>query len=69
MTLIAVACLILGALFLWRFFKLKKEKESEEKGFIVIGATLLAIWLFPGAALLIVGLVLIAIFGGCGGCM
>ena len=72
MSLLAIACIVLAALFLWRFFSLKKKKEeeAEEKGFVVIGTTILAVWLFPGSALLIIGLILIAVlFGGCGGCM
>ena len=66
MLTIAIICIVLAVLLLWRWRVLKK-REKEEKGFIVLGTTLLLIYLFPGAALLIVGLVLIALLGGgCG---
>lgn len=66
MLTVGLVCIVVAFLLLWRWQHLKKKKE-EEKDFIVLGTTLLLIYLFPGAALLIVGLVLIAIFsGGCG---
>jgi len=58
MSLLAILLIVLGLIFLGRYFYLKKQAE-EQKDFVVIGTTLLMIWLFPGAALLIIGLVII----------
>ena len=37
----------------------KLHSLEEQKDFVVLGTTLLLVWAFPGAALLIIGLVLI----------
>lgn len=55
---LAVLAILVGLLFLGKFFYDKKKAE-EQKDFVVLGATMFLIWLFPGAALLIIGLVLI----------
>jgi len=58
MLTVAILAIIAGLLFLGKFFYDKKQAE-QQKDFVVLGTTMLLIWLFPGAALLIIGLVLI----------
>tara|TARA_Y100000034_G_scaffold136776_1_gene215661 strand:- start:1970 stop:2251 length:282 start_codon:yes stop_codon:yes gene_type:complete len=53
--------MILGSLFfLGRYFYLKKKAE-EERNFVVIGTSLLLLWLFPGSALFILGAIILLI--------
>ena len=58
--MLALLCIIVGAFLLGRSFA---RKEDKEKGFIVVLGGLLLIWFFPGIALLIIGLILLALFG------
>lgn len=58
MFLLATLFLVLGVIFLGRYFYLKKQAE-ENKNFVVLGSTLILCWMFPGAALMIIGLVIL----------
>jgi len=58
--MLALLCVIIGAFLLGRSFA---RKEDKEKGFIVVLGGLLLIWLFPGVALFIIGIVLLSLFG------
>ena len=63
--MIALICIILGILLVAKSFAKTNDKE---KGFVLLlGGTLLMIWFFPGAALLIVGVVMLMLFGFGGG--
>jgi vacuolar-type H+-ATPase subunit I/STV1 len=59
--MIALLCIIIGAMLLGKSLA---RKEDKEKGFIVIlGGAILLFCFFPGLAILIVGLILLAMFG------
>lgn len=60
LALVGGLAMMMGLLCLGRWYYLRKQEE-EKKDFVVIGTTLFLIWLFPGAALVIIGLVLIAL--------
>ncbi len=55
---LAILAILVGLLFLGKYFY-DTQRKTEQKKFIVLGTTLLLVWAFPGAALLIIGLVLI----------
>jgi hypothetical protein len=59
MIIFASLLILIGLLCLGRWYYLKKQRQQKE--FVVFGAVLLSIWLFPGATLIIIGLVLIAL--------
>lgn len=61
--IIAAVC-ILGSLALLGLYFKKKREEEEKKGFIVIAGTILFVYLFPSAALFIIGLVCLLILLG-----
>lgn len=62
--IIAVIC-ILAALGLMGMFFKKKKEEEEKKGFLVIAGSIIFIYLFPSAALFVIGaLCLMALLGG-----
>ena len=61
--ILGIVCIVLGLILGIRAICLKK-KEKEQKGFIVIAGTILLIYMFPSVGLIILGLVLLAIFGG-----
>lgn len=60
MMLLGILALILGLIFLGRYFYLKK-KAKEEKGFVIIATVALVIWLFGGSGLMILGIALLAL--------
>jgi hypothetical protein len=66
MLIAAIVSIIVGLLLLWKG-KTKQKEQKEQKGFVVLATTLFLIYMFPGMALLIIGLVLIALMGG--GCI
>jgi hypothetical protein len=57
--MIALLLIILGAFFLGRSVT-KKDKEKE---FVVILGGLLLVYFFPGFTMLIIGLILLIVFG------
>ena len=62
--LLGILLVLLGLWFGYKYLA-EREKQKEEKGFIVIGTTLLLLWLFPGSILFILGaaLIIILMFG------
>ena len=65
MITLAIILVIVGAILSWRGYAKKKE-EKEKKSFVVLLTTLFLIYLFPGATLMILGLILILlILSGC----
>ncbi len=60
MTLLGILALILGLIFLGRYFYLRK-KAKEEKGFVIIAASVFLIWLLGGSGLMILGIILLAV--------
>ena len=65
MLIVAILCIIVGIVLMNKYFAMKKEQD-EKRGFVALVMTLLFIYLFPGATLIIIGLVLIALLsGGC----
>jgi hypothetical protein len=58
--IIAAICIIAAFGFLGLYFK-KKNEEEEKKGFVVIAGTVLFVYLFPSAALFIIGAVCLLI--------
>ena len=64
MVIAAIVAMVVGLIGLGRWYQLKKKNENE-RGFVVIAGTVLAMWLFPSSALLILGLVLLLFIVGC----
>lgn len=63
---IALSCLLVGLIFLARYFYLD-YKIKKEKSFLVVGLGLLLFWFFGGSGLLLIGLILLLLvfFRGC----
>lgn len=61
--IIAAVCFLL-ALGIMGMYYMKKKREEERKGFFVIAGTILFVYLFPSAALFIIGLICLLIFLG-----
>ena len=55
--LATILCFVLAAGFGWAVYR-ERQKQKEEKGFIIIGSVLLFV-LFPSAAFTILGIVLL----------
>ena len=60
MSVLGVLLVVLGLGFGYKYV-MERKKQKEEKGFIVIGTTLLLMWLFPGSILVILGIALLLI--------
>ena len=54
--IVAAICIIAAVGLLGLYYKKKKEQE-EKRGFIAIAGTILFVYLFPSAALFIIGAV------------
>jgi hypothetical protein len=65
MIIFAILAVISGLIMLTKFF-LARRREKKEKGFVII-ASLLLFYFYPGIALFILGLILVAML--CGGCI
>lgn len=66
MMTIAIVAVVIGLLMLGRWGYLKYQQKNEKNLFVVITATMLAIWFYPGCTLFLIGmLLLILLFGGC----
>ena len=61
--LIAIICILASLGLLGAYYKKKKEEE-EKKGFLVLAGSVMFLYLFPGTALFIIGLIcLLCLFG------
>lgn len=57
---LSVVMLVAGLFLLYKYY-VKRKAEKEQKGFVVIAGTLWLLYMFPGAALIILGLLLLFI--------
>ena len=60
MMLLGILALILGLVFLGRYFYLR-EKAKDERGFVIIAASVFLVWLLGGSGLMILGIILLAL--------
>lgn len=61
--LVALVCIIIAAVLFGIYYKKKKEEE-EKRGILVVAGTVLFVYLFPSAALFIIGLICFLLFLG-----
>lgn len=61
--IVAAVCILAAIGFLGLYYKKKKEEE-EKKGIMVVAGTVLFVYLFPSAALFIIGAVCLLILLG-----
>ena len=55
---LSVVMLVAGLFLLYKYY-VKQKAEKEQKGFVVIAGTLWLLYMFPGAALIILGLLVL----------
>ncbi len=60
MMLLGILALILGLIFLGRYVYLSK-RAKEEKGFVILAASVFLVWLLGGSGLMVLGIILLAL--------
>ena len=64
MLILALSLLILGAILSVAGYSKKLDEQKEKKSFIVLVTTPFLIYLFPGATLMVIGVILLALLAG-----